>query len=264
MSESHYYQYAFARSDCRAPEIGPGVDSRFQVEWISDGPVAAVASRIGLDQFTPERLHGKTAEDIRWLGEIATRHNEIVCELTRFSPVLPLQLGTVFHSRESLQATLARCQPTVAEFLHRLGDRQEWGVKLYLENPRFVVMQGHASPPSPHCLATTRPTDYAAQMKEQQESRRGLQVAVHQTIQAVEQRLTGKAENCCRIRTPSDDLTGRGEEMVFNAAFLLPSSAQESWLETVQHVRREVEEKGLLLEASGPWPPYHFCPSLPL
>ena len=107
-------------------------------------------------------------------------------------------------------------------------------------------------------------TDYLTQKKVQLESRRELRVAVGQTIQAVEQRLAGKAENCCRIRTLPGDLTGRSEEMVFNAAFLLPSSAQESWLETVQQVRHDVQQKGLLLEVSGPWPPYHFCPSLEL
>jgi len=87
---------------------------------------------------------------------------------------------------------------------------------------------------------------------------------VHQTIQNVEQRLAGKAEHCCRICNLLSDLTGRDEEMVFNAAFLLPSSALASWLETVQNVDREVSSKGLVLEVSGPWPPYHFCPSLEL
>ena len=55
---------------------------------------------------------------------------------------------------------------------------------------------------------------------------------------------------------------GRTEEMVFNAAFLLPSSAQAGWLETVRNVDRDARSKGLVLEVSGPWPPYHFCPSL--
>ncbi len=50
--------------------------------------------------------------------------------------------------------------------------------------------------------------------------------------------------------------------MVFNAAFLLPSSARASWLETIESIYRDVQERGLVLEVSGPWPPYHFCPSL--
>jgi hypothetical protein len=290
MSDLCYCQYAFAQPECRVQEIGPGVDPHFNVELIREGPVAAVVSRVKLDQFDPDRLQGKTAEDIRWLGKIAARHNEIICQAASSSAVLPLRLGTVFCSRDSLQAMLVRCRSTVAKFLQQLGNRQEWGVKLYLEKRRLELIPGHTGPPPPHYLAGTGPfsggkppsanqrrpenmvlspsvtpgTSYLTQKRAQRDSRRELRANVHQTIQNVEQRLAGKAEHCCRIRNLLSDLTGRDEEMVFNAAFLLPSSALASWLETVQNVDREVSSKGLVLEVSGPWPPYHFCPSLEL
>jgi hypothetical protein len=290
MSDLCYCQYAFAQPDCRVQEIGPGVDPHFNVELIREGPIAAVTSRVGLDQFDPDRLQGKTAEDIRWLGKIAARHNEIICQAASSSAVLPLRLGTVFCSRDSLQAMLVRCRSTVAKFLEQLGSRQEWGVKLYLEKRRLELIPGHTGPPPPHYLAGTGPfsggkppsanqrrpenmdlspsatpgTSYLTQKRAQLDSRRELRANVHQTIQNVEQCLAGKAEHCCRIRNLPSDLTGRDEEMVFNAAFLLPSSALASWLETVQNVDREVSSKGLVLEVSGPWPPYHFCPSLEL
>jgi hypothetical protein len=93
---------------------------------------------------------------------------------------------------------------------------------------------------------------------------RELRADMQQTLQTVEQRLSAKAEEYLRIRTLPGELTGRSEEMVFNAAFLLPSASQASWSAIVESVRQEVSGKGLLLELSGPWPPYHFCPSLEL
>jgi hypothetical protein len=265
MSDLCYCQYAFAQPECRVQEIGPGVDPRFHVELIREGPIAAVVSRVGLDEFAPERLQGKTAEDIQWLGKIAARHNEIICQAASSSAVLPLRLGTVFQSLDSLQAMLVRCQATVAKYLEQLGDRQEWGVKLYLEKHRLEPIPGHTGPPAPHYLGTPPTgTAYLTQKKVQLDGRREQRASVYQTIQTVEQCLAGKAEHCCRIRTLPNDLTGRTEEMVFNAAFLLPSSSQASWLETVQSIDREVHGKGLVLEVSGPWPPYHFCPSLEL
>jgi hypothetical protein len=287
MNDLCYCQYAFTQPECRVKEIGPGVDPRFCVELIREGPIAAVTSRVGLDQFAPERLQGKTAEDIQWLGKIAARHNEIICQAAASSAVLPLRLGTVFQSRDSLQAMLLRCCSTVAEFLKRLGNRQEWGVKLYLEKRRLEPIPGHEGPPPPHYLPRTSPsvgkkmlfahqqqaknvsagtsgTAYLTQKKAQLDSRRAERANVYQTIQNVEQCLAGKAEHCCRVRNLPSDLTGRIEEMVFNAAYLLPTSAQASWLETVQNIYRDVQSKGLLLEVSGPWPPYHFCPSLEL
>lgn len=290
MSDLCYCQYAFAQPKCRVQEIGAGVDPHFSVELICEGPIAAVTSRVGLDKFSPERLQGKTAEDVQWLGRIATRHNEIICQAAASSAVLPLRLGTVFQSRESLQAMLVRCQSTVAKFLEQLGHRQEWGVKLYLEKRRPEPVPGHIGPPPPHYLARTDPscrdkpsfanqrraenmnpspsapsgTAYLTQKKAQLDSRRELRACVYEAVQSVERRLADMAEDYCRVRNLPSDLTGRTEEMVFNAAFLLPSSAQASWLETVQSIYRDVQSKGLVLEASGPWPPYHFCPTLEL
>jgi hypothetical protein len=50
--------------------------------------------------------------------------------------------------------------------------------------------------------------------------------------------------------------------MVFNAAYLLPAADVEPWLALVEQTRSAIQEKGLLLEVTGPWPPYHFCPEL--
>jgi hypothetical protein len=293
MNELCYCQYAFAQPKCRVQEVGPGVDPHYNVELIRQGPIAAVVSRVALGEFAPERLLGKTAEDIQWLRKVATRHNEIICHAATSSAVLPLRLGTVFQSRDSLLAMLARCQSTVAPFLEQLGNRQEWGVKLYLANRRQEPVPGHLGPPPPHYFGPQRGTNpsfdgktsaaderrtdnanpfpsatsgtaYLTQKKAMLDSRREQRASVYQTIQTVEQSLTSNAEHCCRIRTLPSDLTGRSEEMVYNAAFLLPSSRQGDWLETIEKVHRDTQSKGLVLEVSGPWPPYHFCPTLEL
>jgi hypothetical protein len=319
MNDLCYCQYAFTRPECRVEEIGPGVDPRFCVELIREGPIAALTSHVGLDQFAPERLQGKTAEDLQWLGKIAARHNEIICQAADSAAVLPLRLGTLYRSRGSLQDVLLRCRSTVAEALERLGNRREWGVKLYLEKRRSKPTPDHSGPPPPHDLPATvgaasrrfteaasrrftevvgpntdsrsgetpllpgrecspsaqqqqaesvssaaSGTAYLTRKKAQLDGRRAERVAVYQTIQNVEQRLADKAEHCCRVRNLPSDLTGRSEEMVFNAAYLLPASAQAGWLETVQIASLEVQGKGLVLELSGPWPPYHFCPCLEL
>jgi hypothetical protein len=263
MSKTCYYQYAFARPNCRIERIGPGVDGRFGVELLSDGHIAAVTSRVGLDRFDPERLQGRSEEEVRWVAETAARHNAIICEAADGSPVLPLRLGVVFQSRESLLATLARWRAVVTRFFEQFGDRQEWGVKLYLSRPRLAVTPAHAGAPAPHCLATaTSGTDYLQHKRAELDCRRTVQAAVQETVRSVEQSLAERAEQCRRLRPLPGHLTGRNEEMVFNAAFLLPSAAGNGWLEAVQRVGHDVNQAGLCLELSGPWPLYHFCPSL--
>lgn len=298
MNEPFYHPYAFVQPTCRTQEIGAGIDSRFPVERIGDGPVIALASRIDSDQFALERLQGGTAEQVCWLKQIAARHNEIICQAAKTSAVFPLPLVAAARTRERLQTALSKCRSTVFEFLRRFGDRQEWSVTLFLEEVQFEPMAAHAGPPRPHhplmvaAGPSTRnqparakpirgksPHEAAARKKTSSAAATcllprqaavalpggvQLQVDLCHTLQTVEQRLARKAEHCRRIQTLPGLLTGRSEPMVFSAAFLMSALAQESWLETIERVRQDVRSKHLVLEVTGPWPPYHFCPSLDL
>jgi hypothetical protein len=263
MSESHYCQYAFIRSDCRWPPIGAGVDSRFEIELVREGAVAAVASRVGLDRFDPSRLQGNTAEDVRWLSQIAARHDDIIRRASAAATVLPLRLGTLFQSLASLRNTLVRQQMRISALLDRLDDRREWTAKLYRETFPDGDTSLHAVPPPPHFpLGARTGTEYLARKRSQLEDRQAARAAGQQTVHAIQGRLAAKAEDWRTIRTLSKQLTGRSEEMLSNSAFLVHRAAQESWLAEAERARQDVRSGGLLLELSGPWPPYHFCGDL--
>jgi chorismate-pyruvate lyase len=265
MSDQHYHQYAFALSGCAVNQIGPGVDPRFNVELVGHGPITAVASRVGLDQFDVKRLQGETAEDIRWLKQVAVRHNEIICLAAASSPVLPLRLGTVFQSQGSLLAAMKSYRPTVVEFLYALGDQQEWAIKLYLEDRRPAAAASHTIPtPARHPPTLKAGTEYLTRKRTQLGRRRESQAELQREIQAVESQLLPRTGHCCRVRPLPAGLTGRRENMVYHAAVLLAPSETRTWLATVGRIRETVRNQGLLLEVSGPWPPYHFCPTLEL
>jgi hypothetical protein len=270
-----YYLYAFTGADCPPENLGPGVDPRFGVELVRHGALAAGASRVGLDQFDPARLQGKAADDVHWLSRVAVRHNEIICRLLRYGPVLPLRLGTFFRSQSSLLAMLARCEGDVTGFLHELGDRQEWAVKIYLSKTeaeealgRPGDWQGHVGcrcdgKPLPHCPAEKGAgVQYLNAKRIQLQGQRRLNCRLERPIQQVEGALADRADRWCRVRLLPAALTGQPEKMIWNAAFLLPSSAKGPWLAAVEHLSTAVLPKGLRLEVTGPWPPYHFCPEL--
>src|SRR3972149_4090861 len=132
MDNQLYYVYAFTWTDCPLDLLGPGVDARYSVELVPCGQVAAVASLVGLDQFDLNKLQSDSA-DVDWISRVALRHNEIVAEMARRRPVLPLRMGTLFRSRTSLVTRLDQYQTTISNFLQELGDRQEWAAKIYLD-----------------------------------------------------------------------------------------------------------------------------------
>lgn len=91
-----------------------------------------------------------------------------------------------------------------------------------------------------------------------------VQSQIQKAIEQVESCLAPHAAQHCHVRQTSGALSPRKEELVYSAAFLVSSSAGVGWLEAVTGLRRQLAARGFLVEWSGPWPSYHFCPELRL
>jgi len=257
----HDYLYAFTWATCPKQTIGPGVDGRFKVELVRQGQLAAVTSRIGLDRFDVERFQGRTAEDVQWLGPIAVRHNQIVRAVAECAPVIPLRLGTLFSGRSSLLTRMSQCAGRVTDSLQDLGDRQEWAVKIFVDSKATENRSKDQAPPAPHfSLETIAGSPCPVSRRGERLGKYNLQSRIHREVLEVEIALEKHADRCCRVRAFPARLTGRRGKVVWNAAYLLSRSAVEQWFAAVKRLRETTRRKGLHLEVTGPWPPYHFCP----
>jgi hypothetical protein len=85
---------------------------------------------------------------------------------------------------------------------------------------------------------------------------------VQRELEAMAPRLEELAAGFLRLRPLAAALTHRPEKMVWNGAFLLSASQQRPFRTACEGFRARLAPRGLLLELSGPWPPYHFCPAL--
>ncbi len=258
----YYYLYALTRNNRQMDSLGPGVDSRFPVEIVPCNQTAAVASRVGLDQFDVRKLESGNT-DVNWLSQVALRHNQIVSDAARHHSLLPLRLGALFQSRLSLLAKMQRWESVAIDFFNSIGDGQEWAAKIYVD-PCWSEESLAAS----RCLSSLQATDvgvgkrYLALKRDRHRESPAMYQRYQEEIAAIETSLMNQADRYYRTRPLPSNLTGRREKMLWNAAFLLPRSASERWLALVQEVRSAAALRGLLLEVSGPWPPYHFCPTL--
>ncbi len=248
MNES-YYLYALTSVHSRAGGLGPGVDPRFAVELVPCGPLAAAASPIGLDEFDPAKLQQGTA-DLAWLSQVAVRHNEIIAALARQRAVLPMRLGVIFQSRDSLLARLTPYSAAAAAFLRQLGDRQEWAVKLYIRPAEKTENLGIAGG-----------AQYLAAQGLRLQRRRAAGSAASAAAATIETRLGRLADSWRRLDVLPHALTNRRENMAWNGAFLLPKAAIGPFQAACGQLHDELAPEGLMVEPSGPWPPYHFCPS---
>ena len=269
MNPKYYYAYGFTWSAHPLDDLGVGVDSRYELEPVCCGAVAAVASQVGLDRFDPSKLEQGTA-NLPWLSEVAIAHNRIVCQLAQSGAVLPLRLGTLFESRSSLESKVAQCKDRIAAFLEDLGDRREWAVKTYL-NEELAEQAGldsragsQGSQPQPDAAPapTGVGTQYLVARRQQVDRRRQIHAAAQRQLSILEGQLHSLADCWCRLPALSAALTGRPEKMIGNTALLLQGCSQHPFQITCARLRDEFAPQGLILEVSGPWPPYHFCPVL--
>jgi hypothetical protein len=267
--DEHQYLYAIGWANCQVPPLGFGVDPRFPVQSVPCGQLAALASRVGLDRFDLTKLQ-EGATDVQWLSEVARRHSAIVGEAANCGPVLPLRLGIVFHSRDSLQEKLLRVEDRVADFLRFLGDRREWAIKVYLDEvlaERELLSAGFhtgeaSDQPDRAGAARGQGTLYLHARQQQKARRTQLQVIVRRELLAVDDSLQGLADEWRQLRTLPGALLDRPQQMVWNGAFLLPRSGESAFQTEWMRLKQGLAPKGLILEASGPWPAYHFCPAL--
>jgi hypothetical protein len=233
------------------------------------GQLGALASRVGLDLFDLTKLQAGTT-DVPWLSDVAVRHSAILTEAAKCGPLLPLRLGVVFHCRDSLLSKVARHQDRVAEFLQSLGDRREWAVKVYLDEvlaQRELLGAGfHAGAPSdqPDRAEATRGqgTLYLHARQLQKSRSQQLQAAVRREVSAVEKSLQGLAEAWLQLPTLPRALVDRPQRMIANGAYLLACCGETAFQAACGRLQQDLASKGLLLQTSGPWPVYHFCPTL--
>ncbi len=258
----NYYLYALTRGGCQAGPLGQGVDPRFPVEIVPCNQTSGVASRVGLDQFDIRKLE-RDNTDVNWLSQVAIRHNQVISDAASYQPLLPLRLGALFHSRLSLIAKMEQWESVVIDFLDSIGDGQEWAAKIYVD-PRHVEEDFAAA----NCISSLQTTDvgtgtrYLTQIQNQHRKSRSLKDRFQKEVAKIESSLMNQADRYFRSRPLPANLTGRPEKMLWNAAFLLSRSVSNRWLALVEKMRSAATSSGLLLEVSGPWPPYHFCPTL--
>jgi hypothetical protein len=229
-----------------------------------------------LDRFDPSKLE-QAAANLPWLSEVAVAHNRIVCEAARRGAVLPLRLGTLFESRSSLESKIAQCKGRVATFLEELGDRREWAVKTYLDErlaeqataaratgfASVLLRPALAEPVAPNAeSAMGVGIQYLIARRQQVDRCRQTHAAAHRQVSILESQLYSLADGWCRLPGLSTALTDRPEKMIGHAALLLRGRSERPFQIACERLRFEYAPQGLIVEASGPWPPYHFCPVL--
>lgn len=205
----------------------------------------------------PLRCEGFTAL-VSWVDpraaelqvEAVMAHNQVLAAAMQAGTVIAVAFGHLFDSEAKLCAVLETAATDICANLERIRGCVEVGVKAAwlkdallsdIETPELQALTEQARRPGADPALVVAAGELVEQLIEQRRD---------QYIREICEPI-GKAAIDMVINDP---LMPR---MVFNAAFLIPADAQDSFLRHLEQVAKPYDGR-LEFQYSGPWPPHNF------
>jgi len=258
------YLFCIGRSTALGEFEGAGVDGQHPLSVLHHSSnLGAVLSEVRLQDFC-----GAAAElrmrDLAWVGPRALRHEAVVEEAMRQSPVLPARFGTLFSSQERLAEFLDKHEAVISEFLDRIADKEEWSVKGLLDRGQARQSLASASLAARESQLGALPPGrrYFEEQRIRAGAEKELGLWIQETCRQVANCLMPETSDFCECAGMPRESSESGVELVLNWAVLLPKCATPAFRARVDQLNEKYARAGLLLELSGPWPPYRFVPAL--
>lgn len=213
------------------------------------GAMAVVVGDLDAARFGEDAWQ-QHAEDPAWLEPVARGHHEVLKALASAADVLPLRLPGIYPDDDALAQALGREEQRLLDRLHFVAGHDEWGVQVFGASRPDV---GEQPPPASGREYLLRRKQAAA---ERDEARADRQLLVAEAYEALSASATSSVLN----RPQDRALSGRDEPMLLNSAHLVCRELQQDFFGCADRLSREtLEPAGLVMEISGPWPPYNFA-----
>lgn len=257
------YLFCFARADL--------LPASLEIEGMEDGSplllhrrrdIAAVLSEVSLEEFAGPKSEARL-KDLGWLAPRALKHEQVVEQIARRSPVFPARFGTIFSTLAALEEQMAAHEGAIREFLERTRDAEEWGLKGYLDRRKaqeHVVDEEMAHRAAQ--LASSPGLRYMQERRLRGEADAKVSRWLRETAAGLKEQLSQRALDATERKLLSAASAEAPGEMVLNWAFLVPKAGAREFWSLGEQIARSMQDCGLFLEAAGPFPPYSFTPGL--
>src|SRR5690242_1591835 len=139
------WAYGVVRAGAELPPLTTAVAGEHPVERVAHGNLAMLVSRVPRAEFGEEPLH-RHLNDLAWLERVARAHEAVLDEALRHATVIPLRLATIFAGERRAAAMLEAHAEILHSALAGLAGRQEWSVKLLVEQEALLASAGGEEP----------------------------------------------------------------------------------------------------------------------
>ncbi|WP_431683171.1 GvpL/GvpF family gas vesicle protein [Kitasatospora sp. KL5] len=216
--------------------------------------LALVVGSVPREDFDERALQQHLA-DLRWLEAAVRSHHRVIAELARTRRTLPLRFATLYRDDRGAVSFLRGAGERLQAALDRVADRDEWGVKAYLDAPAPDAPT--ADPPDGAAVADDRPgTAYLLRRRAQRDDRAHRFEQAHERARQIHAALAALADEATEHPLQSAEASGRAAPMLLNGAYLVEHARAAGFGAAVTELGRRFT--GVRMELTGPWPPYSF------
>lgn len=243
----------------RAPE---GVDDA-PLELCVDGDLAAVASRLDRERYSPSEIERGT-ENVEWLAPRAVAHDRVLTWLSDNAPVVPLPVFSLFSAEEAVRKTLRERRVELREALRRVERGREYALRVYRIDAELAAVAAEHSPrlaELERSAATASPGQrYLLERKldtERKKELHGIGAGIAREMSAALRPFAVEvAETRVSARAARPDAEGT---LILDIAFLVDPKRLEDFQRALTEIVAQHGGRGFRFDFTGPWPPYHFA-----
>jgi len=240
------HAYGVIPAAARVDLPAAGIDGS-AVALLASGDLAALVGRLDADSYGEDAWR-EHAEDPDWLAEFATQHQAVLGAVVAGCDVLPFRIPGMYDEESRLLRVLETERELLTRGLEAVRNHVEWGVQVLLHDQP-------AAEPEPKPRSGR---DYLRSRSERAGSReRAAEERRERVLEAYG--MLADASTHSVANPPQDPaLSGRQEPMLLNSAHLVPRDREAPFFAALGEVQDHLRDSGMVVEVSGPWPPYNF------
>lgn len=237
-----------------------GIQQGTEVYAVAFKDIEAVVSEVDLRQFGEKEILEKLKQDTKWTERSVKLHHNIIVKASDGEIVIPLKFGTLFRTRKNLESMLKEHCRKLKMLLGQLKDKEEYGVKVYVNRQKFIEELGEEDLEikqfKKRKSKASEGMKWYVDRKIDEVIHKKFGDAVEKYLSNIVQELEWQAEKVAINEPTLGEPTGR--EMVLSGACLVKKEATASFKGNLEKFFEDLGEIGFTVEITGPWPPYNF------
>lgn len=260
MIERLCYVYGVVGPSVETLTAPNGIDGG-AVNLIPNGDVAALATSVSADDYSPDKVETLTA-DVDWVSQRAMAHDRVLTWASDNGAVIPFPMWTLFRDAAAVKGMLSKRAKELQQTFSRIGNGKEFIVRVYVlagvlkdslgqHSAELSALTAEAAKSSPG-------QKYLLERKiESLRKEAGRDVAskaageIHDLLRAVSMETV--REQPVNSGAPREQ--GRA---ILNSSFLVAPQRVVEFQGALTEMVNKYEPSGFKFDFTGPWPPYHF------